>query len=242
MKTKSESLDNVVSKRKTTKAQTNNEEVNQLTADSLLVKNLSETIESLKKELEVIKSQTMMNNAHNTIPQQYQPNPNIVNTVQPNEYIKVMSLIDNKLNLSTRDHGLGKTFSFEEFGETQDILYSDLMEINNHHRNFLEAGYYYILDDRVVAIASKKDAYKKILTKEQIEKILNNDEAAISLFQKANPKQQEVIVKFIIKKIINNEPVDYNLIDKLSRVSGVNIVEKAKASVEIKDNMMKESE
>lgn len=242
MKTKSESLDKVVSKRKTTKAQTNNEEVNQLTADSLLVKNLSETIESLKKELEVIKSQTMTNNAHDTIPQQYQPNPNIVNTVQPNEYIKVMSLIDNKLNLSTRDHGLGKTFSFEEFGETQDILYSDLMEINNHHRNFLEAGYYYILDDRVVAIASKKDAYKKILTKEQIEKILNNDEAAISLFQKANPKQQEVIVKFIIKKIINNEPVDYNLIDKLSRVSGVNIVEKAKASVEIKDNMMKESE
>jgi hypothetical protein len=242
MKTKSESLDKVVSKRKTTKAQTNNEEVNQLTADSLLVKNLSETIESLKKELEVIKSQTMMNNAHDTIPQQYQPNPNIVNTVQPNEYIKVMSLIDNKLNLSTRDHGLGKTFSFEEFGETQDILYSDLMEINNHHRNFLEAGYYYILDDRVVAMASKKDAYKKILTKEQIEKILNNDEAAISLFQKANPKQQEVIVKFIIKKIINNEPVDYNLIDKLSRVSGVNIVEKAKASVEIKDNMMKESE
>jgi len=242
MKTKSESLDKVVSKRKTTKAQTNNEEVNQLTADSLLVKNLSETIESLKKELEVIKSQTIMNNAHDTIPQQYQPNPNIVNTVQPNEYIKVMSLIDNKLNLSTRDHGLGKTFSFEEFGETQDILYSDLMEINNHHRNFLEAGYYYILDDRVVAIASKKDAYKKILTKEQIEKILNNDEAAISLFQKANPKQQEVIVKFIIKKIINNEPVDYNLIDKLSRVSGVNIVEKAKASVEIKDNMMKESE
>lgn len=242
MKTKSESLDKVVSKRKTTKAQTNNEEVNQLTADSLLVKNLSETIESLKKELEVIKSQTMMNNAHDTIPQQYQPNPNIVNTVQPNEYIKVMSLIDNKLNLSTRDHGLGKTFSFEEFGETQDILYSDLMEINNHHRNFLEAGYYYILDDRVVAIASKKEAYKKILTKEQIEKILNNDETAISLFQKANPKQQEVIVKFIIKKIINNEPVDYNLIDKLSRVSGVNIVEKAKASVEIKDNMMKESE
>ena len=242
MKTKSESLDKVVSKRKTTKAQTNNEEVNQLTADSLLVKNLSETIESLKKELEVIKSQTMMNNAHDTIPQQYQPNPNIVNTVQPNEYIKVMSLIDNKLNLSTRDHGLGKTFSFEEFGETQDILYSDLMEINNHHRNFLEAGYYYILDDRVVAIASKKEAYKKILTKEQIEKILNNDETAISLFQKANPKQQEVIVKFIIKKIINNEPVDYNLIDKLSRVSGINIVEKAKASVEIKDNMMKESE
>jgi hypothetical protein len=242
MKTKSESLDKVVSKRKTTKAQTNNEEVNQLTADSLLVKNLSETIESLKKELEVIKSQTMMNNAHDTIPQQYQPNPNIVNTVQPNEYIKVMSLIDNKLNLSTRDHGLGKTFGFEEFGETQDILYSDLMEINNHHRNFLEAGYYYILDDRVVAIASKKEAYKKILTKEQIEKILNNDETAISLFQKANPKQQEVIVKFIIKKIINNEPVDYNLIDKLSRVSGVNIVEKAKASVEIKDNMMKESE
>ena len=238
MKTKSESLDKVVSKRKTTKAQTNNEEVNQLTADSLLVKNLSETIESLKRELEVIKNQTMSN----SVPQQQQPNNNIVNMVQPNEYIKVMSLIDNKLNLSTRDHGLGKTFSFEEFGETQDILYSDLMEINNHHRNFLEAGFYYILDDRVVALASKKEAYKKILTKEEIDKILNSDEAAISLFQKANPKQQEVVIKFIIKKIVNKETVDYNLIDKLSRVSGVNIIEKANATIEIKDNMMKEQQ
>jgi len=238
MKTKSESLDKVVSKRKTTKAQTNKEEANELTADSLLVKNLSETIESLKRELEVIKNQTMSN----SVPQQQQPNNNIVNMVQPNEYIKVMSLIDNKLNLSTRDHGLGKTFSFEEFGETQDILYSDLMEINNHHRNFLEAGFYYILDDRVVALASKKEAYKKILTKEEIDKILNSDEAAISLFQKANPKQQEVVIKFIIKKIVNKETVDYNLIDKLSRVSGVNIIEKANATIEIKDNMMKEQQ
>lgn len=238
MKTKSESLDKVVSKRKTTKAQANKEEVNELTADSLLVKNLSETIESLKRELEVIKNQTMSN----SVPQQQQPNNNIVNMVQPNEYIKVMSLIDNKLNLSTRDHGLGKTFSFEEFGETQDILYSDLMEINNHHRNFLEAGFYYILDDRVVALASKKEAYKKILTKEEIDKILNSDEAAISLFQKANPKQQEVVIKFIIKKIVNKETVDYNLIDKLSRVSGVNIIEKANATIEIKDNMMKEQQ
>lgn len=238
MKTKSESLDKVVSKRKTTKAQTNKEEANELTADSLLVKNLSETIESLKRELEVIKNQTMIN----SVPQQQQPNNNIVNMVQPNEYIKVMSLIDNKLNLSTRDHGLGKTFSFEEFGETQDILYSDLMEINNHHRNFLEAGFYYILDDRVVALASKKEAYKKILTKEEIDKILNSDEAAISLFQKANPKQQEVVIKFIIKKIVNKETVDYNLIDKLSRVSGVNIIEKANATIEIKDNMMKEQQ
>lgn len=238
MKTKSESLDKVVSKRKTTKAQANKEEVNELTADSLLVKNLSETIESLKRELEVIKNQTMIN----SVPQQQQPNNNIVNMVQPNEYIKVMSLIDNKLNLSTRDRGLGKTFSFEEYGETQDILYSDLMEINNHHRNFLEAGFYYILDDRVVALASKKEAYKKILTKEEIDKILNSDEAAISLFQKANPKQQEVVIKFIIKKIVNKETVDYNLIDKLSRVSGVNIIEKANATIEIKDNMMKEQQ
>ena len=71
MKTKSESLDKVVSKRKTTKAQTNNEEVNQLTADSLLVKNLSETIESLKKELEIIKNQTIVKNVRFSKPPQH---------------------------------------------------------------------------------------------------------------------------------------------------------------------------
>jgi hypothetical protein len=239
MATKSESFDKVVSKRKKSVIKTDkSENKNEITESKNIdneskIEELSKMVVELSKQLASIQAQTVTNQQPIYI-QRVQDQPNVVNSVQPNEYIKVMSLLDNRLNLSTRDHGMGKTYSFDEFGETQDILYSDLMEINSHHRNFLQAGYYYILDDRVVALAGKNEAYKHILTKEQIERILSNENDAISLFQKSNQKQQEVIVKFICKKIINNENIDYNLVEKLSKVSEVDIKAKAEASIEAK--------
>jgi hypothetical protein len=150
--------------------------------------------------------------------------------IAPNEFVKVMSLCANKLNLATRPHGQGKTFSFDRFGETKNILYSDLLEINNNQKNFLEAGYYYILDDRVIDFEGLNDIYDKILSKEQIERILSNEKDASELFQKANPKQQTVIVKFIVDKIITGEDVDFNLINALSKVSKIDIQARVKSA------------
>jgi hypothetical protein len=239
MTTKSESIDKVVSKRKKSVIKSDKPEINNETAElkdidnESKVEELSKMVMELSKQLMSMQTQVAINQAPIYV-QRVQEQSNIVNSVQPNEYIKVMSLLDNRLNLSTRDHGLGRTYSFDEFGETQDILYSDLMEINSHHRNFLQAGYYYILDDRVIALAGKNEAYKHILTKDQIERILSNENDALSLFQKSNPKQQEVIIKFISKKIINNENVDYNLVDKLSKASGIDIKAKAEATIDAK--------
>lgn len=142
--------------------------------------------------------------------------------IAPNEFVKVMSLCGNKLNLATRPHGLGKTFSFDRFGETKNILYSDLLEINNNQKNFLEAGYYYILDDRVIDFEGLNDIYNKILSKDQIERILSNEKDATELFQKTNPKQQNVIIKFIVDKILAGENVDLNLVDGLSKIYKIN--------------------
>jgi len=153
--------------------------------------------------------------------------------ISPNEFIKVMSLVNNKLNLSTKMGRDGKHFGFDRFGETKNILYSDLIEINNNQKNFLEAGYYYILDDRVIDLEGLNDVYDKILSKDQIDKILTNEKDAKSLFQKTNPKQQSVIVKVVIEKMIKGEAVDYNLVDMLTKVSGVNIQEKVNTTLGI---------
>jgi hypothetical protein len=232
MTTKPESLDKVVSKRK--KSIIKNDKIEIKSEIMEPEKNDNQLkIEELSKMVVELKAQ-MANNQQPVYIQQTQVQPNIVAGVQPNEYIKVMSLLGNRLNLSTKDHG-GITYSFDEFGETQDILYSDLIQINTHHRNFLQAGYYYILDDRVVAFAGKNEIYKHILTKEEIERILNNEFDALSLFQKSNQKQQEVIIKFIIGKIVNKENIDYNLLDKLSKASGVDIQGRANNAIESKE-------
>ena len=236
MEEKSESLGKVVSKRK---ASVESAEKENLASDNLTkVEELSKLVEELRKELDSIKAQSK---SGVSISPQEVKSPNLTSNIQPNEYIKVMSLVDNKLNLSTKGHGEGKIYTFEEFGEIQDILYMDLVEINNEHRNFLQAGYYYILDDRVAALAYKPETYKRILRKEEIEMILNNDSEAIDLFQSANPKQQNVIIDLIIKKIVGKEEIDYNIVDKISRVSGVNILEKAKARIEAKEVLLAEA-
>jgi hypothetical protein len=154
--------------------------------------------------------------------------------IQPNEFIKVMSLLGNRLNLSTQPHGRGKTFSFDRFGEVKNILYSDLIEINNNQKNFLEAGYYYILDDRVIDAEALNDVYEKILDKKQIETILSSKEGSIAMFQKANPKQQSVIIGFITEKILNGESVDFNIVNEIKRVSGIDINEKVRNTQEIR--------
>jgi hypothetical protein len=185
------------------------------------------TTSELKKQIEELKKQIEDSKSNES-------KGRIVEDVAPNERIKVMSLVNNPLTLSTMKSGRGKRFEFDRFGETRNILYSDLLDVNNNHKNFLEAGFYYILDDRVVALEGLEDVYEHILTKDKIEKVLSNEKDAIELFQKANPKQQDVVIRLIKSKLINNEPIDFNLVNELTRVSGRKIQEEVNNTLEAK--------
>jgi hypothetical protein len=153
--------------------------------------------------------------------------------IAPDEYISVMSLLPYHLNLSTRERGGGKTYKFEKFGQIKRILYSDLVDIFETHPTFLEAGYFYILSPKVIRHHGLDDFYTNILTKEKIELILvgenKNVEACVALYQTANKLQQEIIVTFMTDKLIENpDSLDLNFVDRISRISGINIAEKAK--------------
>jgi hypothetical protein len=147
------------------------------------------------------------------------------------DLIPVMSLLSYPLNLSTKDRGQGDIFKFEFFGQIKKILYSKLLSILEVHNNFLEYGYFIILDERVIKSHGLQEIYSKILTKEKIDKILDGSTGAIDLYKSCNDEQQKVIISMVIERVRDNpDSIDLNTVDQLSRVSGINIAGKAEDS------------
>lgn len=147
--------------------------------------------------------------------------------INPDDYIKVMSLVHFRLNLTTEAKGQGRPFRFTKFGEVKRILYSDLIRIVENHANFLNDGYFVILNKNVVRKLGLNDVYAKILTKEKIERILEGNQSdAVNLFNTANKGQQEVIVKQIIERATRGFDTDLNLLFRLSQIIGYDIQEK----------------
>lgn len=150
--------------------------------------------------------------------------------IAQDDYIKVICLVDNELNLTTKPNGRGgKIFTFRKKFEVKRILYSDLVEILENHPSFIEAGYIYIADKRIIRKHGLDEIYANILNQEKIERIMDgSSNDAVSLFKSANSKQQDVIIEMLIRKLCENpDSVDLNMVDKISRASNVKIQEKA---------------
>lgn len=155
------------------------------------------------------------------------------NKIPLDEYIPVISLLPYRLNLATKEGGQGDIKKFTRFGEIKNILYKDLVDILETNRGFAEAGYFYILNPDVIRQHGLDDVYSKILTKEKIEEILNNNtdaEACVNLYNSANAEQQRVIVQLLVNRI-KEYPNGVNLytVDRISRLSGIDIPAKAQA-------------
>jgi hypothetical protein len=147
------------------------------------------------------------------------------------DYIKIMSLLPYKLNLATREKGQGKIYKFEKIFQIKKIIYSDLVDILEVNREFLEAGYFIILSPKVVRLNGLDEIHNKILTKEKIEQILNGTDEGLALYSSANERQQKVIIELFVDKLIADPlSLDLNMVDRLSRLSGVNITQKAEES------------
>jgi len=154
--------------------------------------------------------------------------------IQQDEYISVMSLIPFNLNLSTKEGGQGSVKKFTRFGEIKKIIYKDLMDIIDAHPNFLEDGYFYIMHPGFIRQHGLDEIYSKILTKEKIEKILEtNSDECVALYESATPKQQTIIVQMLINKMHENpDSVNLNIVDRISRISKVDIATAAGTSME----------
>lgn len=149
-------------------------------------------------------------------------------SVSQTDYIKVMSLLPYRLNLCTRERGQGKVYRFDTLFQVKKIIYSDIVDILEVNHEFMEAGYFIILNPKVVRIHGLDETYTKILTKEKIQALLEGTDECVALFVSANDRQQEVIVDLIVQKLIENpDAIDLNIVDRIARLSKVDIVKKA---------------
>ncbi|MBA4463118.1 MAG: hypothetical protein H2B01_02890 [Nitrosopumilaceae archaeon] len=162
-----------------------------------------------------------------------------VEKLRPDDYITVISLCPVQLTLSTLGFGRGKVFTFKRFGERKKFLYSDLVLIMENNSGFLESGFFYIADSRVIREHGLYEAYEKIIGEDQIVKIFdtNADASALEVYASANPRQKELIHTMIVNKLADGEVLNMNLISAISQKAGFSFVE---ASEDLKQNRLQE--
>jgi hypothetical protein len=163
-----------------------------------------------------------------------------VDIIHPNAYMRVTSLCQGNLYLTTGEYGTGQLMEFSKFGQTRTMTYDTLEKIVNSNRVMAEKGRYYIQSKKAVRQLMLEDVYEDILNVEAIEALVNGKEPnMIEIFKLAKKAQQEQIVDMIIKNVLNGAPVDYNQLNKISDIYGKDIITKIKDAEENKKNMTK---
>ena len=160
-----------------------------------------------------------------------QPSVPVREEIFADEYITVMNTCPTALTLSTEPFGKGRVINFPKFGDTRRVSYTDLVRVMDSHPTFLEKGFFYILDDRVVRKHGLSEIYAKIMDKEKIDKILDMGVDALELYKEANDTQRGFIDFIIIRRIRDGVYVDLNLVAKMEKVSGVKLMELANSAI-----------
>lgn len=176
-----------------------------------LEKQVQEQQEQIKQLMEMLKNNVAV------------PVTTESNDVGADEEILVISLTPNKLNLVGNDGSV--LFAFDNMYEEQYIDYASLKEIVRANRDMAKSGRFYILDERVVNKLRLKNNYKNILTPEQLKKLFAvSADKAIDLYNLANDMQRQTIIELVKQAKFNSENVDYNLLQKLSELSGIDLM------------------
>jgi len=137
------------------------------------------------------------------------------------ELIKITSTVRGQLVLS---YDGTNYISFSKFGESQFVLYSELVKICNQNKPFIEAGYFYIEDDRAVYYLGLSNIYKNLLTPEEMNSICDFSKESIkNIFERIPKEQAETVVKNIAEGIYRGIDYDRNKTDYISNISGLNI-------------------
>ena len=158
---------------------------------------LKQEIEGLKKMIEELRK-----NKDNVL-----DNPEAtISEIPLNRLVKVVSLFHGILNLITNS---GKVITFNHFGVIKPIAFGDLMEICDRQKRLSEEGYFMILDNEAIDALYLTEAYKKIVSKDVIENIINLPEEQIKeILENTTDAIKESIIDTIVKGI-NSGDIKY---------------------------------
>jgi len=124
-------------------------------------------IEELQRQIKILQQQ-----ANDNEPRQRR------DSVKQDDYIEVVSLCPNMLTMTTESKGMGFPYTWNNFGDISQIVYSDLqLLIKNHgsglYTDFFREGFVYINDKDVVKKSGFNEIYEKLLTFERLLKDLS---------------------------------------------------------------------
>ena len=170
---------------------------------------MDKMLKQMQEQMKTMQMQMSMQQPPNIVLEQ---NKDITRTV------KVTSLVGNVLTLSTMKNGnkAGRTYKFEKYGQTQNILFSDMQAILIYHSKQFENG--------LVILSAEKD-YDDLgigfmcgttVLKDKIDEIvmLKDDNAIETIFD-MNDEMIEKVVDLIARNLANGMSYDYNKIKQL---------------------------
>ena len=176
------------------------------------------------KDLQANKSETENVSAENKDANK----PENIKDVEMNERILVTSITTGGVNLKTSNDGSARHFRFEKLGQTIPIIYEHLINCINTDRWLFEDGLIYISDPNVIREQCLEDAYKKFLTPETIENILDFDMSVIiDMVTSTTPAIQESIIDLVVDKLNHGGSIDMNKVNAIGTACNVNIMELA---------------
>ena len=188
--------------------------------DEVIAKLMAQ-IEEQNKKMAELQSQINNQQPQTTIIQQ--------NNGLSGKKIKVVNLMHNALNLSTEPDGMGRVFTFNEYGDSRLIKYDDLADIVAAYPNTMEGGLAYICDKEVVESLGLTEEYEKLFDKATMDKVVKlREESDLELFLGMNRNLQESTARKIAERLNANERVDYNYINIIKEKTGIDIEEIAK--------------
>jgi hypothetical protein len=202
--------------------QSNSAEVN-------MVELLMKQVQELQKQLESMNADRINPPVQRKTEKQIEE-PKEEVRIDGREYIKVMSLSNIPLNLTTEPRGAGRLFQFEKFGEIKRIMYDDLVKVIYNHSNFMKSGRFFIMNRDVIRTHGYEEDYENILSKEKIEMILENKQNAIDLYNSTNDTQKKIIHELLTRKFRDNpSSVDMTLIMTIKKISDFDIIVEAES-------------
>lgn len=180
-------------------------------------------LEQVKKEKDELAKmlkmmQAQMESLQNQFNAQNSDNNNIVVTQSDNitRTVKVISLVPNTYNLTTQPNGRGKIYTFNKFGDSLNIRFTDMQDILNIYGQQFESG--------MAILTNKKDyddlaigyLWDSVISKDKLDRLLElKDEESINVILNMDKDTQERIARIIAQKIFDGVNYNYNVIRDL---------------------------
>lgn len=120
----------------------------------------------------------------------------------------------------SRNYYLAQQFDSKSFSEVEAKVI-----VNNMPKSIVSGKLYVVADDDFIDECELTDVYTEVLNVNALKGILNkNVNEVCEIYSNACDEQKQIIIDMIYKKKLNGEDVDANILMKLGKISGKDLM------------------